>query len=470
MRFIIEARVVDDESSDEPILLGEIERPDLELDPATLGLTLAEGRCLLRDAQQALVTQQVARWLQRQSMCDCCGSPYAHKDQRTVTYRSIFGRLALLSPRWFECSHKCERVGSRSTFSPLTIALPERVSPQLEQLQVKFAAHLPYARAVEVLQELLPLDECISVSATKNRVRAMADHLEAMVATGIEKLPRAQEPAAPSAKVKSIAVDSVWLRHCAPMRTHARQVSIAAARATLADGTTRLCGYVTKQVQRSSKRLDLFVSQLGVRPHERVTAVADAAGEFETALGESQYVSLRIVDWFHIAMKFRAAQLSASGIREQLPDHWKGISMRLERAKWRLWHGRAKSAVEAISTIAPVIEALGVECASTLLRNVDKLQTYLESNERYLIDYGKRYRAGLPISSAPAESAVNQLVSLRMAKQQQMRWSDEGAHALVQVRAAVLNGQLLARVRTVPWYRRPAKNSCQFEDFEALAA
>ena len=57
-----------------------------------------------------------------------------------------------------------------------------------------------------------------------------------------------------------------------------------------------------------------------------------------------------------------------------------------------------------------------------------------------------------------------------MAKHQQMRWSDEGAHALVQVRAAVLNGQLLARARTRPWYRRPAMNACQFEDFEALAA
>ena len=88
-------------------------------------------------------------------MCDCCGSPYAHKDQRTVTYRFIFGRLALPSLRWFECSCKCERVGSGSTFSPLTIALPERVNPQLEQLQVKFAAHLAYAWAVEVLQELL---------------------------------------------------------------------------------------------------------------------------------------------------------------------------------------------------------------------------------------------------------------------------------------------------------------------------
>ena len=37
-----------------------------------------------------------------------------------------------------------------------------------------------------------------------------------------------------------------------------------------------------------------------------------------------------------------------------------------------------------------------------------------------------RYRKGLPISSGIAESAVNQVVSLRMAKKRQMRWSDEG--------------------------------------------
>jgi len=252
MRFIIEARIVDEASSSEPILLGEIERPDAELDPVTLGFTLAEGRRLVRGAQQALVTEQVARWLQQRSVCDCCGTPYAHKDERTVAFRSIFGRLALPSPRWFECACKDGNTRRRSTRSPLAAALPERVSPQLEHLLVKFAAHLPYARAVEVLQELLPLDECISVSATKNRVRAVADHLETIVATGIERLPRTEEPSTPAAKVTSIAVDSVWLRHCTPGRSYARQVSIAAARASLADGTTQLCGHVTKQVQRGS--------------------------------------------------------------------------------------------------------------------------------------------------------------------------------------------------------------------------
>ena len=267
-----------------------------------------------------------------------------------------------------------------------------------------------------------------------------------------------------------MAIDSVWLRHCQPSRMHARQVSIAAARATLADGTTKLCGYVTKQVQRGSKRTDLFLSQLGVKPNERVTVIADGAGEFETAIAVSQYAGLRIVDWFHIAMKFRAADLTAFGMQEQLPLHWETIRTRLDRAKWRLWHGRAKGAIELISSLPEFIAKRCSGDTSTLLGNIDKLQTYLESNERYMVDYGKRYRAGLAISSAPAESAVNQLVSMRMAKRSQMRWSDEGAHALVQVRAAVLNGELKPRARPVPWYREPASNARQFDDLDRWAA
>lgn len=66
---------------------------------------------------------------------------------------------------------------------------------------------------------------------------------------------------------------------------------------------------------------------------------------------------------------------------------------------------------------------------STLTVNVGKLLSYLQLNERYLVPYAAWYRAGLPISSATAESAVNELVSMRMAKRRQMRWSEQGAHS-----------------------------------------
>ena len=67
---------------------------------------------------------------------------------------------------------------------------------------------------------------------------------------------------------------------------------------------------------------------------------------------------------------------------------------------------------------------------------------YLESNAQYLVNYGWRYRRSMPISSSIAESAVNEVVSLRCAKKRQMRWTNKGAHLLVQVRVAVLNGEL----------------------------
>ena len=48
------------------------------------------------------------------------------------------------------------------------------------------------------------------------------------------------------------------------------------------------------------------------------------------------------------------------------------------------------------------------------------------------------------------ESAVNQVVSTRMVKKQQMRWSPRGAHLLLQVRTRVLNDTLTDDYRR--WY------------------
>jgi hypothetical protein len=65
-------------------------------------------------------------------------------------------------------------------------------------------------------------------------------------------------------------------------------------------------------------------------------------------------------------------------------------------------------------------------------------------------NYGERYRNGERISTAFAESTVNQLVSKRMVKKQQMAWTERGAHLLLQVRTRVLNGELEETFRR--WY------------------
>jgi hypothetical protein len=79
-----------------------------------------------------------------------------------------------------------------------------------------------------------------------------------------------------------------------------------------------------------------------------------------------------------------------------------------------------------------------------------QLLTYIRSNRTALVDYGARYRAGRRISTSLAESAVNSLVAKRMVKSQQMRWSPSGAHLMLQVRAAMANGNLRQRLRHKP--------------------
>ncbi len=76
-----------------------------------------------------------------------------------------------------------------------------------------------------------------------------------------------------------------------------------------------------------------------------------------------------------------------------------------------------------------------------LVARCTELRSYIKNNEGALIDYGERYRAGKPISTSRAEGTVNQLVNARMNKRRQMRWSPRGAHRVLQVRAAVLDGR-----------------------------
>ena len=85
-----------------------------------------------------------------------------------------------------------------------------------------------------------------------------------------------------------------------------------------------------------------------------------------------------------------------------------------------------------------------------LAKAVREFGGYLTANASAIPNYGERYRAGEIISTSFVESAVNQVVSKRMVKKQQMRWSPRGAHLLLQIRTRVLNDTLADDYRR--WY------------------
>ena len=124
--------------------------------------------------------------------------------------------------------------------------------------------------------------------------------------------------------------------------------------------------------------------------------------------------------------------------------------------KWKLWHGQTDRALDQLETMTSDFAKLrerGHLSAARLLHLADPLLTYVRSNKTAIINYGARYRSGRRIATALAESGLKSLVARRMVKKQQMQWSKRGAHLLLQVRAAVLNGDLRERLAYTPAHR-----------------
>jgi hypothetical protein len=121
----------------------------------------------------------------------------------------------------------------------------------------------------------------------------------------------------------------------------------------------------------------------------------------------------------------------------------------LERVKHFLWHGNTFRAMQILEDLRDDFE---IACASggaddkqrAFFERLGEFCVYIGRNSEQIPNYGERHLCGEPISTATAEATVNQVISRRMVKKQQMRWSPRGAHLLLQVRTRVLNDDLAA--------------------------
>jgi hypothetical protein len=116
----------------------------------------------------------------------------------------------------------------------------------------------------------------------------------------------------------------------------------------------------------------------------------------------------------------------------------------LESIKWYLWHGNVFQALQHLRFLEMDLESAAFESQEEttrkLLKAIEEFGTYIERNAGFIPGFiPGRYRNGERISTGFVESAINQVVSKRMAKKQQMQWTQRGAHLLLQVRTRVLN-------------------------------
>jgi hypothetical protein len=170
------------------------------------------------------------------------------------------------------------------------------------------------------------------------------------------------------------------------------------------------------------------------------------------------------LDWFHITMRITVMKQMAKGLAKKTKppaeidgetaaeSEGKSIEKELQSLKWNLWHGNVERALERIEDLQWELELTAGDSKNRdkLLKQLREFDGYLENNREFIPNYGERYRNGERISTAFVESTVNQVVSKRLVKKQQMAWTERGAHLLLQTRTRVLNGQLEETFRR--WY------------------
>ena len=120
-----------------------------------------------------------------------------------------------------------------------------------------------------------------------------------------------------------------------------------------------------------------------------------------------------ILDWFHIAMRLTGLGQYTKGLAHHNPVEATALESRLERIKWRLWHGDAGEALTRAEQLAADVAALdsGYPKLKRLVKATANLATYIANNAAALPDYSERWLTGERISTAFVKSTVNLVVS-----------------------------------------------------------
>ena len=160
-----------------------------------------------------------------------------------------------------------------------------------------------------------------------------------------------------------------------------------------------------------------------------------------------------ILDWWHISMRVRHVEAAVQGLVQA--RGFIGNPVLFQRPakslRWWLWHGRARVAETCLKWLMHDCVSFAEEpqavcaAAARVQARCETLYTYLANNMEFLLDYGRRYRSGLPISSSRVEGSVDDIANARMGKRRRMRWSPKGAHRVAVTRAAVLDGRLTVK-------------------------
>jgi hypothetical protein len=266
-----------------------------EYTPRMIGLTLAEGKRMLSAVQHHLVQAQTADHCRRRRRCQRCRVQRPVKDQRSRRLVSLFGMVEVRAPRFAPC--RCA-VTCRRTLSPVAEIMPDRCTPEYEQVIAKMGSLLPYRRARTLLSEFLPLGKPQTVETMRQRTLRVGSRLER------EAVARVGSKPAAAAKTIALSIDGGHVR--AARQYQGRSFEVLLAQVSNDEGEQVVFSSVPAEANAQTRQLRGVLHGLGATPTTPVTILSDGA-DGPRSLGEaaSPGPTHHVLDWFHLSMRDR---------------------------------------------------------------------------------------------------------------------------------------------------------------------
>lgn len=470
--FKIQVIAITDDGQKEVCEITSLTRGELTLE--TVGLSLAEGKAILKDIQQIVIERQVSSFMASQKLCPGCGQWRHSKGYCDLSLRTLFGKVSLQSERLHHC--ECQSHTTK-TFSPLAELLAERTTPEMLFLETKWSSLMSYDMTTKLLEDTLPMDAPLHASTIREHVCKVGQRLENEL--GEEQFSfiegcqrdwnRLPQPDGPL----TVGIDGGYVRG----RNKEGHFEVMAGKSLLAfrreeGGDEELSGkcfaFVQTYDEKPKRRLFELLQSQGMRMNQQIDFLSDGGEDVRQVQLYLNPEAQHLLDWSHVTMRLTVLNQTAKGLPEKVgegDDQYglrSGVLKDLESIKWYLWHGNTFQALNKLQDLEIDLDVAVFESkdenAHKLFKGVEQLHTYVERNQAFIPNYGERYRNGEKIASGFVESAVNQVVSKRMVKRQQMQWTQRGAHLLLQIRTRVLNKEWEDTFRR--WYPafRPQTN------------
>ena len=423
-----------------------------------LGLTLAESKQLLSTLQRHLLQQQVDTFLDECTTCPDCETPLKLKARAHRSFRTLFGTFKLFSPRLEHCDCKRRKT---SSFRPLSALLTESVAPELLYMEAKWSSLVSYGMSLDALQDFLPLDRTLDVKTVRYDTLKVAKRLEAELGDEhpcfIDGSPSDWVLLPQPDGTFTVGIDGGYVRNWLDKKHNFEVIVGKSVRSFGEDEDAKSpshkrLGFVQTLDTKPKRRLYEVLQSQGLQMNQEITFLSDGDDTLRKLQLEMSPMATHLLDWFHLTMRLTVLDQYGKGLVQCEAVLGEAIRNQIERLKWSLWHGQVDKALGKIGDLEISIEPFNETYARfpRLVKALSELRTYIVNNRHLIPNYGERYHNGEAIATGFVESTVNEVVGKRFCKKQQMQWSKEGAHLLLQTRVRTLNGELGAIFKR--WY------------------